>query len=381
MGKATGLSSQFRGKVGNVIGYLTKNRAGKYEQIVKGYQPVVANPQSYAQALARVPVGPVQRVCSALLPLVQRGFEGIAYGDASKSEFLSYNLKNFRGPYMVKGSVVVPPGPMLISRGQLQPVLFTRWAPDSDVSVAYSNLRIALIDDYPSKGELSATLLEKNSWLQRGEQLTLVAVTLSGGEYTYGYESFFLDPTDTTGFRGVMQMVTASGGYLSIDSSMLEELPQLVAVAFIRSQAYGLQSFKRSTATLSLNPDVYLYNDQTAVDDAVASYRTGEAPEDWENDPTPQYQQLAYLCMVDVTEDMIVTEISPAYSGVKCLGYVTKGGEFGIFYKYFTAWNSNCLLNDKAEILLGEESGLSRPYRFKGSYVPAREYSTIYGTL
>ena len=77
MGKATGIGSQFRGKVGNVIGYLSKNRAGRYEQTVKGYQPVVANPQTYAQALARVPVGPVQRVCSALLTLVQRGFAGI----------------------------------------------------------------------------------------------------------------------------------------------------------------------------------------------------------------------------------------------------------------------------------------------------------------
>ena len=74
MAKATGLSSQFRGKIGNVIGYLSKNRAGKYEQTVKAYQPVVANPQSYAQALSRVPVGPVQRICSALLPIVQRGF-------------------------------------------------------------------------------------------------------------------------------------------------------------------------------------------------------------------------------------------------------------------------------------------------------------------
>ena len=79
MGKATGIGSQFRGKVGNVIGYISKNRAGRYEQTVKGYQPVVANPQTYAQALARVPVGPVQRVCSALLTIVQRGFEGIAY--------------------------------------------------------------------------------------------------------------------------------------------------------------------------------------------------------------------------------------------------------------------------------------------------------------
>ena len=197
MAKATGISSQFRGKLGNVIGYLAKNRAGRYEQVVKSYQPVVANPQSYAQALARVPVGPVQRVCSALLPLIQRGFEGTAYGDPSKSEFLSYNLKYFRGPYMTKGSVIVPPGPMLIAKGSLRSVQVIEIVGGVDNSLVHFDLDYTLSQSNPTKGAIAQNLLANNTWLVAGEQLTFVIVLLVGGEYQYRYESLYLSPSDT----------------------------------------------------------------------------------------------------------------------------------------------------------------------------------------
>ena len=182
MGKATGIGSQARGKIGNAIYYLTKNRAGRYEQTVKGYQPVVANPQTYAQALARVPVGPTQRICSALLPIVQRGFEGIAYGEASKSEFLSFNLKNFRGPFMVRGSVEVPPGPMLIAKGSLQTVGITAFADASELYAVTTTLKCARIIENYTIGHLSQELLSKNVYLNAGEQITVVLVHFLNGE-------------------------------------------------------------------------------------------------------------------------------------------------------------------------------------------------------
>lgn len=198
MGKATGIGSQFRGKVGNVIGYLSKNRAGRYEQTVKGYQPVVANPQTYAQALARVPVGPVQRVCSALLTIVQRGFEGIAYGDPSKNEFLSYNLKSFRGPFMVKGAVTVPPGPMLISKGSLSSIEVREFPDGATAIEVVFNLVCTLSHRNPTKGVLSAELLANNPTLVPGEQLTFVTVRRLDDQYYYQFESLILNTTDSS---------------------------------------------------------------------------------------------------------------------------------------------------------------------------------------
>ena len=381
MGKATGIGSQARGKIGNAIYYLTKNRAGRYEQTVKGYQPVVANPQTYAQALARVPVGPTQRICSALLPIVQRGFEGIAYGEASKSEFLSYNLKNFRGPFMVRGSVEVPPGPMLIAKGSLQTVGITAFADASELYAVTTTLKCARIIENYTIGHLSQELLSKNVYLNAGEQITVVLVHFLNGEYNYRFFSFILDTTSQLPFPEEYYIGGNAAGYFGISNTITSELGGICAAAVVRSQPFGATSFRRSTTYIELNPDYYLYNDEEAVQAAVASYRDGETPEDWEDDPTPEYQQLAYLCMVDITADMVLSPTTPAITGVKCLGYVTKGGQMGIFYVYSNTWNANVLIDSKAQILLGQGPDGQIPYRFSGNYTPSRVYSSIYGTL
>lgn len=381
MGKATGIGSQFRGKVGNVIGYLSKNRAGRYEQTVKGYQPVVANPQTYAQALARVPVGPVQRVCSALLTIVQRGFEGIAYGDPSKNEFLSYNLKSFRGPFMVKGAVAVPPGPMLISKGSLSPITVHEFPGGSSAIEVDFNLNCTLHATNPTKGAIAANLLANNPALVPGEQLTFVTVRLEDGQYHYQFESLILDTTDTSYPQGILIYVSNNDGYLELSPELSGFDGVVCAAACIRSQAWGTTSFRRSTAFLECNPAVYLYNDQAAVQEAVASYRTGDVPEDWEDDPTPEYQQLAYLCMVNITADMVVSSTTPPITGMQCLGYVTKGGEMGIFFTYSNQFNSYVLIDGKAQILTVTYQGQQMAFKYNGSYQPARQYSSIYGTM
>ena len=381
MAKAIGISSQFRGKIGNVIGYLAKNRAGRNEQIVKSYQPVVANPQSYAQALARVPVGPVQRVCSALLPIIQRGFEGVAYGEASKTEFLSYNLKYFRGPFMPKGTVMVPPGAMLISKGSLRPITFSKWYDNGGSNTVSTNLRGIVGTDLNTFGQISSMLLSKNDWLKVGEQLTLVVVTLAHDEYNYHYQSLFLDTSNTKEKDYLWNGILVNNNMVTFNDENMALGEPIVAISIVRSQPYGESSFKRSTAFLNLNPNVYQYNDDAAVQSAVASYRTGEDPEDWEDDPTPEYQQLAYLCMVNITQDMVITDSWTDAKGMQCLGYVTKGGEIGVFYTYSVIAKANCLCDAKGNPLNKNVSGDVKYIRFNSSYQPSREYSSIYGTL
>lgn len=381
MAKATGIASQARGKVGNVVYYLSKNRAGRLEQTVKGYQPVVANPQSYAQALARVPIGPVQRVCSALLPLIQRGFEGTAYGEPSKSEFLSLNLKNFRGPFMTKGSVMVPPGPMTIARGSLRAVTVSEIDEAAGTGYVTFALNYSVAPSVKAKGNIARQLLQENDWLMPGEQLTFVIVSYSGGEFIYNFESLFLDVNDTSMARGCLLWTDSFEEMLEFKAENAGADVQLIAACCIRSQAYREASFKRSTATLYCSPKFYLYNDDAAVRAAVASYRTGEDPEDWEDDPTPEYQQLAYVCLVNITEDMVLPADWSHVRGMKCLGYVTKGGEMGIFFLYSRYADANCLLNSDGSFLTYTVSSEIKHVRYLASYQPAREWSTIYGTM
>lgn len=381
MAKATGIASQARGKVGNVVYYLSKNRAGRLEQTVKGYQPVVANPQSYAQALARVPIGPVQRVCSALLPLIQRGFEGTAYGEPSKSEFLSLNLRNFRGPFMTKGSVIVPPGPMTIARGSLRSVNVSEIDAAAGQGYVTFNLNYSAAPTVKTKGRIAKVLLTENDWLTPGEQMTFVIVSYSNGEFLYNFESLFLDVNDTSMARGCLLWADSFEEMLTFTAANAGADVQLIAACCIRSQAYREASFKRSTATLYCSPDFYLYNDDAAVRAAVASYRTGEEPEDWEDDPTPEYQQLAYVCLVNITEDMVLPADWSHVQGMKCLGYVTKGGEMGIFYLYSRYADANCLLDSDGSFLSYTLSSEIHHVRYLASYQPAREWSAIYGTM
>lgn len=381
MGKAVGIGSQFRGKVGNVIGYLSKNRAGRYEQTVKGYQPVVANPQSYAQALARVPVGPVQRICSALLPLIQRGFEGTAYGDPSKTEFLSYNLKYFRGPYMPKGTVSVPPGPMLISKGSLRSVNVLYFSEPHENPFLKWGLYLTHFSSGSTIGTLAGRLLDDNAWLVPGEQLTFVWCLLDHDQYIWQYWSLILDEKDNRALPTWFGVIYSIEDQLSFIFNESANGVSVCAAGCVRSQPYGESSFRRSTCILECNQLVELYNDAAAVQNAVASYRDGEESEDWEDDPTPEYQKIAYLCMVTVTSNMLIlgSPITPA--GEECLGYVTKGGDIGVFYVYNNTANSNVLIDGKAQPMTKSKSGSITYYRFNGSYQPARVYSSIYGTM
>ena len=377
MGKATGISSQFRGKVGNVIGYLTKNRAGRYEQSVKSYQPVVANPQSFAQALARVPVGPVQRICSALLTVIQRGFEGVSYGDASKSEFLSYNLRNFRGPYLEKSFPYIVPGPVLLTKGSLASINITNISTrvgTTDMFVDESSISVYTI------GQLANLILSDNPHIAQGEQWTVVWAMKKLDQFIYNYASFFIDPRSTQGFPDGFSVLINSDGFITFRFNYTTMQLPLAAVAIIRSQPYGETSFRRSTTFLTCSQGINLYNTEDDVRRAVASYRDGEDPEDWEDDPTPEYQKVAYLCMIEVTADM-VTEWNEAWAGdYYCLGYMTKGGTAGIFYDKSTAVENGVLIDAQAKPIV-EPSTTSGYLNYNTAYLNAREYSSAYGII
>lgn len=377
MAKATGISSQFRGKVGNVIGYLTKNRAGKYEQTVKSYQPVVANPQSFAQALSRVPVGPTQRICSALLPIVQRGFEGVDYGDAAKSEFLSYNLKYFRGPFLEKSYPYIVPGPMLLTRGSLRSVNVGSFG-----SLAfYTNLRMTIRELNTDRVSILSNLLLYNfDFISQGEQWTLVVCFKNDDQYSYHYYSFYIDPNSEEALPAGIYATKSSNDMLGFIFSAANYDNVVAAAAIIRSQPYGSTSFRRSTTFLTCNANIPLYNTEDDVRRAVASYRTGEDPEDWQDDPTPEYQQIAYLCMITITSDMVTNWSSISAHEPQCLGYMTKGGTACIFYGYDSTALANVLLGSDGKPLVITDSPRLVPL-YDSSYLNAREYSTAYGII
>ena len=81
MAKGIGLIGNFRGKVGNMVGYNLKDSNNKQTQGVRVYQPVVKNPKTYAQAEQRAKLSPINATYRALKPIIDRGQESKAYGN------------------------------------------------------------------------------------------------------------------------------------------------------------------------------------------------------------------------------------------------------------------------------------------------------------
>ena len=118
---------------------------------------------------------------------------------------------------------------------------------------------------------------------------------------------------------------------------------------------------------------------------AVASYRDGNPDPDWPDDPTPLYQQIASLVAVDVTENMV----TPAWwqaiqqEGVnyQCLGYVTKGGEVGIFWNILNPGDPQTLLGLDGGEELGTGEHQLVDVEMNPNYLPSVEYDESYGVI
>ena len=282
---------------------------------------------------------------------------------------------------MEKGAVAVPPGPMVITKGSLESVGVRSFDPSAECEYVIFDLLFTTNFDPTTYGSLAAKLLQLNEQLKQGEQLTFVIVTLNNGSYHYYYQSMYLNPSDTRALDGILTGAIGRDNHLLVPIDESPAVGYIVAATVIRSQPYGDASFKRSTAILACNPRAELYNDDAAVRAAVASYRTGEDPEDWEDDPTPEYQQLAYVCMVTITADMVISGASQSAIGTQCLGYVTKSGEMGVFYLYSNTYSHDCLLNGDGTIKTVTVQDYTTGVGYKASYQPAREWSAIYGTM
>lgn len=378
MARAVGLGSMFRGRIGSYVGFLTRNRAGRYVQSVKAYQPVVTNPKTFAQCLARIPLGPTQRFYSALSPIIERGFEGVAYGEPSKAEFLSYNLANFRGPYLTKQDIIPRPGPFLIANGSLAPIVAKNFSFDTDEAGFQTSINLGTRLSTQRISEITRAVLRSSSLYRVGDQLTFIWCLQLDGQVYYTWRSLYLDLNDQT----IASFVLPTYEQLSVSYGDPDVYGQCIGGAVIRSQAFGDTSFKRSTAFFALNSDVYQFNDQAALMNAARSYMdTDSGDDEWPFDPTPEYDQVANICLVPVTADMTTSTHAPFIGDLNCLGYVTKGGVTGIFYVYSPTHGANMLIDGAADILTYSYDGLTFSVSLNADYSPVMLYEGRYGKL
>ena len=267
MAKGIGLIGNFRGKVGNMVGYNLKDSNNKQTQGVRVYQPIVKNPKTYAQAAQRAKLAPINATYRALKQIIDRGQEGKAYGNKSRLAWLKQALKNFDGPYFVKGSVVEGCPLIVITDGSLQSL-------ESAFTVGSAvTLEVEGLTDLSNRtvGAVSTAIKASYPYIKEGDQLTFVNV----GTYQHGvtalFESIVINSSSTESFPNTFNL-TSNGLQFAND------FESNFAGTVILSREGENGSHLRSKATLHQGAD---YNPGDNIEEAIRSYMSTGSNTDW----------------------------------------------------------------------------------------------------
>lgn len=271
MAKALGLIGNFKGKLGNTVGYSLKDSNNMQTQGVRVYQPVVRNPKTAAQAEQRCKLAPINATYRALKMVIDRGQEGKAYGNKSRLAWLKDALTNFDGYYFAKGENPVRPAIVPITNGSLPNPL--------RLGATFEELSISM-DSIPSGGfatigAFSTALLNQYKSLKEGQQISFVGMNGSYGTLQARVRSIVIDTTNTDAlptwiFRRDECMV------ISLSLSPLQ------FAAIIISEEGDNGSHLRSREVLSI--DSTFIEDRPlnmGKDAAIESYMSQGANTDW----------------------------------------------------------------------------------------------------
>lgn len=275
MAKGTGLIGNFKGKVGNTVGYKLSASNNGQTQGIRVYQPIVKNPKTAAQAEQRAKLLAVNATYRALKMVIDRGNEGLPYGNKSRLAWLKGALKAQTMPWFVKGAIVTAPVGCQISKGSLGGVSYSS-------GTDYINLDINDVTsatDVSTIGKISVLILAAYPFLKSGDQLTFVFVSASDEIMGSRVNSFVLDPTSTVVANTIFNDVSSGDNKILFEGGITAD-----AVAIIVSRQGDNGEHLRSTESLIFanNITTRAPYDADSKAAAIASYQSSAATNsDW----------------------------------------------------------------------------------------------------
>lgn len=270
MAKGLGIIGNFKGKVGNIVGYNLKDSNNKQTQGLRAYQPVVRNPKTAAQAEQRAKMAPINATYRALKGIIDRGQEGVAYGNKSRLRFLSEAMKQFNGPWFLKGEAVTLPIKTNITRGSLPTINVTNNSEDGIVTDLY----MGNVEQVATVAALTTALLVNNAFLKEGDQLTFV----HGSKNGVNVLSVVLDTTNTT---AVTAFQVDSNNLYVVFGSAADVNTEFGCVILSREGESGQHLRSTTALTLSTAAAADTHYTSTAKDAAIESYMAANGNTDW----------------------------------------------------------------------------------------------------
>ena len=182
--KIGGAFGMLRGSIGSVTYSTKKTSSGKTEQIARQKAQSVTNPNTTAQILQRMKLGPAQRFYDAFENVVAKGiishaFESIPYGSASRQHFISLAMKEEAAVYVPKGVDFFVPGEYVVSEGSLSPISYFNQLTAQE---AAQNELLCNFNDVALTAEAVEAFVGEG--YEQGMQLTLIgAKAIEGGRY------------------------------------------------------------------------------------------------------------------------------------------------------------------------------------------------------
>lgn len=266
--KIGGAFGMLRGSIGSVTYSTKKTSSGKTEQIARQKAQSVTNPNTTAQILQRMKLGPAQRFFDAFENVVAKGilshaFESVPYGAASRQHFISLAMKEEAAVYVPKGVDFFVPGEYPVSEGSLATISYFNQVTAEEAA------QDTLICDFDGTA-LTAANIEAfvNLGYEQGMQLTLIgARAVANGRYE-PFATRILMMEGNVAETAVEFMLYDNGDIVVIDET-------IAAVAIIVSKGSQESNDYRSTQKMKFVNGYESLKSLDALQAAIESYSEG----------------------------------------------------------------------------------------------------------
>ena len=288
MATSNGLIGNFRGKLGNIVGYQYIDANGHAVQAIRAYRPDVFNPKTLDQAQQRIKITNSVAFYKAFAQILSRSYEGRknAHACYCRQQSLAMSMIYGETPAVPKGRRGFVPAFYIVAEGSLPERSVLSVGTDNQPQSFTTSLQVSItIDDATTLGELSQDLVDNNLNLLDGDTLYfLYAVQVGSIYYNPAITSLTLDVSSTTPLVSVLSPVEQLQS-LEDDSHILRIAfrsiaavrmsQRLAGAAVIQSRGSGSSFLNYSWSSSMMLPSddvIAAWYSQEAFDQAIPSY-------------------------------------------------------------------------------------------------------------